>query len=144
MASADRRIWYGSASAARSCPTDQWWAQRRWPSPQTTSQPRPPPRHGHRGLGFWPDRLGLGWAGVHGARGQLADQRQRPVERQHPMLALVTRGQRSAAGPAPPRFDDQLEACAPRVCWPAVRHDGPLLVQEVFGNDHTSAGPICV
>jgi hypothetical protein len=86
----------------------------------------------------------MGGAGVHGAMGQLADQMQRPVERKHPMMAMVTRGQRAAACPAPPLFDDQFEACEPRVFWPAVRHDGPLLVQDVLGNDHTSAGPICV
>src|SRR5262250_2547546 len=69
---------------------------------------------------------------------------QRPVECKHPMMAMVTRGQRAAACPAPPLFDDQFDACEPRVCRPAVRHDGPLLVQDVVGNDHTRAGPICV
>src|SRR5215471_12786959 len=69
---------------------------------------------------------------------------QRPVECKHPMMAMVTRGQRAAACPAPPLFDDQFDACEPRVCRPAVWHDGPLLVQDVVGHYHTSAGPIYV
>src|SRR5262249_48452624 len=103
-----------------------------------------PPRHGDRGLSFWTDRVGMGWAGACGAMCQLADQMQRPVEREHPMMAMVTRSQRASTCPAPPLFDYHFDACEPRVFWPAVWHDGPLLVQDVLGNYPPIAVPIGV
>src|SRR5215813_4286829 len=60
-----------------------------------------PPRHGDRGLRFWTERLGMGRAGARGAMRELADQMQGPLEREHPMMAMVTNGQRTAARPAP-------------------------------------------
>src|SRR5215468_7698216 len=61
IASADRRIWYVSARSARSCPTDQWRAKRRWPNQHTTSQPST-----HHGMAIAVSASGLsvwGWAG---------------------------------------------------------------------------------
>jgi hypothetical protein len=68
-----------------------------------------PPRHSNRGLGFWTERLRMGRAGARGAMRQLADQMQGPVEREHPMMAMVTRGQRTTARPAPPLLDSQFD-----------------------------------
>src|SRR5438067_10596766 len=39
MASSDNRIWCVSFNSARSWGTDQWRANRRWPSQHNTSQP---------------------------------------------------------------------------------------------------------
>jgi len=55
----------------------------------------------------------MGRAGARGAMRQLADQMQGPVEREHPMMAMVTRGQRPAARPAPPLLDSQFDAIDP-------------------------------
>src|SRR5262249_28261074 len=103
-----------------------------------------PPRHGDRGLSFGTERLGMGRAGARGAMRELADQMQGPSERQHPMMAMVTHGQRTAARPAPLLLDCQFDACELRVCWPAIRHEGPLLFQDRLGNHHTIYTPICV
>src|SRR5262249_42728824 len=103
-----------------------------------------PPRHSDRGLGFWTERLGMGRAGACGAMRQLTDQMQGPVEREHPMMAMVTRGQRPAARPAPPLLDSQFDACELRVFRPAVWHDDPLLVHGVLGNQHTISRPLWV
>src|SRR5262249_3894754 len=48
------------------------------------------------------------------------------------MMAMVTRGQRPAARPAPPLLDSQFDACELRVFRPAVWHDDPLLVHGVL------------
>src|SRR5215813_12841423 len=103
-----------------------------------------PPRHSDRGLGFWTERLGMGRAGACGAMRQLTDQVQGPVEREHSMMAMVTRGQRPAARPAPPLLDSQFDACELRVFRPAVWHDDPLLVYDVLGNQHTISRPLWV
>src|SRR5262252_1951433 len=103
-----------------------------------------PPRHGDRGLRFWTERLGMGRAGARGAMRELADQMQGPSERAHPMMAMVTNGQRTAARPAPLLLDCQGDACELRVFWPAIRHEGPLLVQAMVGNQHTIYRLMCV
>src|SRR5499425_2265744 len=103
-----------------------------------------PPRHGDRGLRFWTERLGMGRAGARGAMRELADQMQGPSERAHPMMAMVTNGQRTAARPAPLLLDCQCNACELRVFWPAIRHEGPLLVQAMVGNQHTIYRLMCV
>jgi hypothetical protein len=61
IASAERRLWDVSASAARLCPPDQWRAKRRWPSQHTTSQPST-----HHGMALAVSAAGRsvwGWAG---------------------------------------------------------------------------------
>src|ERR1700758_1913451 len=92
-----------------------------------------PPWHGDRGLGFWTERLGMGRAGARGAMSELADQMQGAIEREHTMMAMGTNGQRTAARSAPPLFDYQFDACELRVFWPAIRHEGSLLVQDMVG-----------
>src|SRR5262245_60218420 len=72
----------------------------------------------------------------------LADQMQGPSEREHPMMAMVTNGQRTAARSAPLLLDCQFDACELRVYWPAIRHESPLLVQDMVGNQHTIDRPI--
>src|SRR5215471_5971720 len=144
IASAERRIWYVSASSARICPTDQWRAKAALPQPTHHIPAEHPPRHGDRGLSFGTERLGMGRAGARGAMRELADQMQRPIEREHPMMAMVTNGQRTAACPAPLLLDCQFDACELRVFWPAIRHEGPLLVQDMVGNQHTIYRPMCV
>ena len=79
----------------------------------------------------------MGRAGARGAMRELADQMQGPSEREHPMMAMVTNGQRTAARPAPLLLDCQCDACELRVFWPAIRHEGPLFVQALVGNQHT-------
>src|SRR5437867_8212133 len=69
---------------------------------------------------------------------------QGPIEREHTMMAMVTNGQRTAARPAPLLLDCEVDACELRVFWPAIRHEGPLLVQDMVGNQHTIYRPICV
>src|SRR5215470_9043559 len=69
---------------------------------------------------------------------------QGPIEREHPMMAMVTNGQRTATRPAPLLLDCQFDACELRVFWPAIRHEGPLLVQDMVGNQHTIYRPMCV
>src|SRR5499433_2140206 len=86
----------------------------------------------------------MGRAGARGAMRELADQMQGPSEREHPMMAMVTNGQRTAARPAPLFLDCQCDACELRVFWPAIRHEGPLLVQAMVGNQHTIYRLICV
>src|SRR5207253_7959077 len=66
------------------------------------------------------------------------------IEREHTMMAMVTNGQRTAARPAPLLLDCEVDACELRVFWPAIRHEGPLLVQDMVGNQHTIYRPICV
>src|SRR5215470_681209 len=144
IASAERRIWYVSASSARICPTDQWRAKRALPQPTHHIPAEHPPRHGDRGLSFGTERLGMGRAGARGAMRELADQMQGPIEREHPMMAMVTNGQRTAARPAPLLLDCQCDACELRVFWPAIRHEGPLLVQAMVGNQHTIYRLMCV
>src|SRR5262252_9059801 len=74
--------------------------------------------------------------------------------------ARPTSGEQSGAGPAnTPRpsptpttawrsrsrlLDCQGDACELRVCWPAIWHEDPLLVQDMVGNQHTIDRPICV
>src|SRR5262245_45031817 len=86
----------------------------------------------------------MGRAGARGAMRELADQMQGPSEREHTMMAMVTNGQRTAARPAPWILDCQCDACELRVFWPAIRHEGPLLVQDRLGNQHTIYRPMCV
>src|SRR5262249_28350398 len=86
----------------------------------------------------------MGRAGARGAMRELADQMQGPSEREHPMMAMVTNGQRTAARSAPLLLDCQFDACELRVYWPAIRHESPLLVQDMGGNQHTIDRPICV
>src|SRR5215470_19795755 len=86
----------------------------------------------------------MGRAGARGAMRELADQMQGPSEREHPMMAMVTNGQRTAARPAPLLLDCQGDACELRVCWPAIWHEDLFLVQDMVGNQHTIDRPICV
>jgi hypothetical protein len=86
----------------------------------------------------------MGRPGARGAMRQFADQMPGPLEREHPMMAMVTRGPRTAARPAPPLLDRQFDACAPRVFRPAGRHAAPRLGSEVWGNQHTIFRPFCV
>jgi hypothetical protein len=81
---------------------------------------------------------------VRGARRARADQREGPRERAHPMRAMGTKGQRTATRLAPLLLDGSCEACARWVCGPALRPEGPLLGQEMVGNQPTIDRPMCI
>src|SRR5215470_2007728 len=101
MASSDKRIWYVSANSVRLCPTAQWRAPRRCPSPHTTSQPKT-----HQGMARAVSASGLrvrgvGRADTFGTMDQLTDDLQRAMEGKHATMPMIAHAEPASTGLAP-------------------------------------------